>query len=356
MALDPTTLLVLTFALNCTLTLGLIPIAERVGLVDQPCQRKRHHLPTPVIGGIAMFVAVAASLLLANPPGASTYAFLTGALLLVAAGVRDDIKPIDYRIRLAVQSAAAAILAVWGNLRIDSLGNLVGLGDIHLGPFAIPFTIFAVVGLINAVNMLDGLDGLAGTVVAAILLPIAAYASLQGLAGIAQVSMMLLAGVLAFLLFNYRFPWRTSAHTFMGDTGSNFLGYSLAWIIIMLANQESPGLSPMAVLWLVAFPVADTLLTMWRRWRKGQSPFHPGHDHVHFILERAGFSVNATVLIIAGVSALCTGLGLLAAIQGWPQPLLTLLFFALISIHGLVLARATRVTKILRQVQPSRES
>mgnify|MGYP001057924977 CR=1 FL=1 len=236
--LNLTALIAPTFLLTCTLTLGLIPIAERIGLVDQPCHRKRHQLPTPIIGGIAIFIAVAAGLIVTNPLTPSTHAFLAGALLLFAVGIHDDIKPIDYRIRLMVQSTAAAILAIWGNVRIDSLGDLFGLGDIALGPFAIPFTIFAVVGLINAVNMLDGLDGLAGSVVAAILLPIAVYASLHGLEGIAQIGIIVLAGVLAFLLFNYRFPWRASAHTFMGDTGSYFLGYSLAWIVIMLANHR----------------------------------------------------------------------------------------------------------------------
>lgn len=355
MNLDATTLTAPTFVLTCTLTLGLIPLAGRLGLVDRPCNRKRHQLPTPVIGGIAMFVAVATGLLLANLPLPSTNAFLIGALLLVGVGIRDDIKPIDYRIRFAVQAAAAGILAVWGGIRIDSLGNLFGLGDIVLGPFAVPFTIFAVVGLINAVNMLDGLDGLAATVVAGILLPIAVYGALHGLDGVVQIIVILLAGVLAFLLFNYRFPWRKSAHTFMGDTGSNFLGFTLAWIVILLADQPASGLSPIAILWLIAFPVADTLLTMGRRWHKGQSPFHPGHDHVHYILERAGFSVNATVLIIAGVAALCTLLGLLASLHGWPEPLLTLLLVVYITLHGLTLARATRVSKALRLMQPPDE-
>jgi UDP-GlcNAc:undecaprenyl-phosphate GlcNAc-1-phosphate transferase len=355
MQLDASTLTAPTFALTCALTLALIPVARHLGLVDNPCQRKRHQLATPLIGGLAMFIAVTASLLLAAPPIDSVDAFLTGSLLLVAVGLRDDIKPIDYRIRFALQAVAAGILAIWGNVRIDSLGNLFGLGDIALGPFAIPFTIFAVVGLINAVNMLDGLDGLAGSVMVAILAPIGIYAALNGLDGIVQIIIILLAAVLAFLVFNYRFPWRASAHTFMGDTGSNFLGYALAWIVIMLAGQPNAGLTPIAILWLIAFPVSDTLLTMWRRYRKGQSPFQPGHDHVHFILERAGFSINITVLIIAGVSFLCAGFGLLAGIQGWPEPLLTLLLFAFAALLNLTLTRATRVTKALKPLAPERQ-
>lgn len=355
MQLDAATLTAPTFALTCALTLFLIPVARRIGLVDDPCHRKRHREPVPVIGGLAMFVAVAVGLPLAGLPLASVHAFLAGSLLLVATGLRDDVKPIDYRVRFVLQALAAGILAVWGGVRIDSLGNLFGLGEVALGPFAIPFTIFAVVGLINAINMLDGLDGLAGSVLVAILGPIGVFAALSGVPGVAQIVVILLAAVLAFLVFNYRFPWRRSAHTFMGDTGSNFLGFALAWIVILLAQQPSAGLAPIAILWLIAFPVSDTLLTIWRRHRKGQSPFHPGHDHVHFILERAGFSINATVLIIAGVSLLCTSFGLIAGSLGWPEPLLTLLLFLFIGIHSLALTRASRLSKVLRHIAPERQ-
>jgi UDP-GlcNAc:undecaprenyl-phosphate GlcNAc-1-phosphate transferase len=198
--------------------------------------------------------------------------------------------------------------------------------------------------------MLDGLDGLAGGVTLAILVPVLGYCELRGLNQVMLPGLVLASSIAAFLVFNYRFPWRERALVFMGDAGSNFLGFALAWIILSLNQGQSSGLSPIAVLWVVGFPVADTLVTMWRRRRKGLSAFHPDHEHVHYVLQRAGFGVNATVLIVSGLSALCAVVGLVASLDSFPQPLLTLALLALLASHNLLLARAWQITRKFRHL------
>lgn len=340
----------LSFGLTSMLILLLIPLARRVGLIDKPDERKRHTAPTPLVGGIAMFLGTAASLWFVAPQPDTFAPFLAGSALLVAFGLIDDARNLDYRIRFAVQACAAAILVFWGDLTIDTLGNLVGLGPVDLGPFSIPFTIFAVVGMINAINMLDGLDGLAGSVTLAILLPVLAFGRSEGVHEIVVPCLLLASSVFAFLLFNYRFRGREKAPVFMGDAGSNFLGFALAWIVVSLEGDGGSGLSPIAILWIVGFPVADTLTTMWRRRRKGLSAFTPDHDHVHYVLRRAKFSVNTTVLIVSGLTALCAIVGILASLDGFPEPMLTLGLLALFAVHNLTLTRAWRFTKRFRRL------
>ena len=326
----------------------LIPIAGRVSLLDHPNERKCHTSPTPIVGGIAIYLGLVASFLLADLPLETLGPLAAGATLLVVIGFIDDIRPLGYRIRLVAQCTAAGFLTIWGGLTVDNLGDLFGLGSISLGILATPFTLFAVVGLINAVNMLDGLDGLAGGVVIGMLLPVFAYTSLTGIDHLPSATLLAMACVLGFILFNYRFPWRDRAPVFMGDAGSNLLGFVVAWAVLSLLQQPQSQLPPIALLWLVAFPVVDALVTMWRRHRKGLSMFSPDCDHVHHILQRAGFSVNATVLLAAGSTALLAVIAILASLAGTPEPLLFAGFLILLSLHSWFISSAWRFARTVR--------
>jgi UDP-GlcNAc:undecaprenyl-phosphate GlcNAc-1-phosphate transferase len=321
----------LALAGACALSLLLCPPARSLGLVDHPNVRKTHCTPTPLTGGIAMFIAFIAGAMIAGAsdlPG--FWPIAAGGALLVAFGVLDDLREIDYRLRFVVQAAAAACLVFGGDVRVDSLGNLLGFGELDLGLLAVPFSIFAIVGLINAVNMLDGLDGLAGSVS---LVSLAAIMLVAAAAGSALLlpALLLAAVIVGFLLVNYRFPWRQRAHAFMGDAGSTFLGYCLAWFIIALPQQAPESITPIAALWLVGLPVADTLATIWRRKRQGLSAFDAGHNHIHHLLQRAGFGVNATVLLVVLSAAAFAMIGLHSVFaDAVPEPALSYLFVALL--------------------------
>ena len=140
-----------------------IPFAEKIGLVDTPCQRKRHVGAIPLIGGLAIFLAVLVSVLVFLPLDRSTLCYLFCAMAIVCLGVVDDYRQLGVKIRLAVQ-VAVALLMMWGSeTYIHYLGDLPYLGRVELGAFGIPFTVVAVIGAINAYNMIDGIDGLAGS-------------------------------------------------------------------------------------------------------------------------------------------------------------------------------------------------
>jgi UDP-GlcNAc:undecaprenyl-phosphate GlcNAc-1-phosphate transferase len=274
---------------------------------------------------------------------------VSGAGVLVAIGLVDDRYDIDFRIRFLVQGIAAAFLVIGAGVRVEGLGNLLGFGTIDLGFLSVPFSIFAVVGLINAINMLDGLDGLAGSVTLVILAGIIVLAS--GTDSVVLTSALILAAaVLGFLLLNFPFPGRKHALVFMGDAGSNFLGYCLAWFVMALPQQAPDSVAPIYMLWLVGFPVADTLATMWRRRRQGLSPFHAGHHHSHHWLRRAGLGVGATVWILMLVSMGYVLVGINGALNGWlPEPTLIFFFIAVLAFKVMLLSRAELLTQLIQR-------
>jgi UDP-GlcNAc:undecaprenyl-phosphate GlcNAc-1-phosphate transferase len=344
--MDHTGLFAMMLALAGTPALSLLlrSPARRIDLVDHPSERKTHCTPTPLTGGVALFAAVAAGLLVAAPATPGLAPILAGGAVLVVFGVFDDVREIDFRLRFVVQAAAAACLVLGADVRVETLGNLLGFGPIELGLLSVPFSIFAVVGLINAINMLDGLDGLAGSVTLVSLAAVLLVAA-SAVPSLVTPALILIAAVLGFLLVNYRFPGRKRALVFMGDAGSTFLGYCLAWFVIALPQQAPAAVAPIAALWLVALPVADTLATIWRRKRQGLSAFHAGHNHIHHLLRRAGFGINATVLLILCASVVFALIGLDQVFQQFlPEPLLSYLFVATVA----------AIYKLLQHIAPLR--
>lgn len=280
--------------------------------------------------------------------GDGFWLIMAGAGLLLALGLVDDLRDTDYRVRLLVQGLASLFLVIGADVRIESLGNLLGFGTIDLGLLAVPFSVFAVVGMINAVNMIDGLDGLAGGISLIILSSVATFAIMTGSA-LMFPALILAASVLGFLLLNYRFPWRRKASVFMGDAGSYFLGYCIAWFVIALPNDASQTIAPIHALWIAGFPVTDTLTTMWRRRRQRLSMFHASHDHAHHLLRHAGFSVDATVLLMVLMTAAYAFVGLGNALNHQlPETALSYLFVVSLVVYSLLLRSILPLTKPFR--------
>lgn len=338
-----------TFVGAALLSVFLIPLARRAGLVDVPDARKSHLAPTPLTGGIAMFVAFTVGVALAGMLDVTHLFIMTGAGLLVVVGMIDDRRHIRVGMRFLAQAVAAGFLVIGAGVRVDSLGNLFGFGSIELGLFSIPFSIFAVVGMVNAINMLDGLDGLAGSVVLVVLAAIVTL-GVAAESDIVMPALILATTVLGFLLLNFRFPGRARAHVFMGDAGSNFLGYCLAWFVIALPQQAPEIVAPIHMIWLVGFPVADTLTTMWSRLQQGSSPFHPGHDHAHSWLTKAGAGTQMTVVILSVMSLAYALVGINGALHGWPpEPTLSYLFVIVLVVMASLSSRVALVPKRIRR-------
>ncbi|MFI0367593.1 MraY family glycosyltransferase [Actinomadura sp. 1N219] len=285
-----------------------------------PRERDVHVIPTPRLGGLAMFGGMVAALVvatglpemrkvLADGDISVTRALLLSGGLLVLIGIADDRWEVDALTKFAGQVAAAGIFIMQG-IQIYVIPLPTG-ESLTLPPaYGVPLTVFVVVATINAVNFIDGLDGLAAGVVGIAALALFSYAYLlsrtEGLSTLTAATLIaaILFGMcLGFLPHNF-----SPAKIFMGDTGSMLIGLLLSASTIMLTGQFDPavlanGLFPFFVPLLLipavaAVPFIDMLLAVWRRTNQGRSPFAPDKQHLHHRLLELGHSTRRAVLIM----------------------------------------------------------
>lgn len=285
-----------TLLLSTLITISLIPMCRWIALwlniVDMPNERKVHTKPIPRIGGLAMAFGAFASFVFLTDWDPFVKALCMSTAIIVAFGMLDDARGLNFKQKLAAQTAASLIMILYGGVRITSLGML--LPDDMLLPayLSIPLTLIVMVGVINAINLSDGLDGLAGGIC---LLSFACIGYLgygSGDMTIAVVAFAMTGCILGFLRFN-TFP----ATVFMGDAGSQFLGLIAAALSIKLTQGSTP-LSRILPLILLGFPILDTLSVMMERIVQGRSPFLPDKNHFHHKLIRLGLYHTESVIAI----------------------------------------------------------
>tara|TARA_B100001248_G_scaffold262736_1_gene261967 strand:+ start:22709 stop:23740 length:1032 start_codon:yes stop_codon:yes gene_type:complete len=311
----------------------LRPLAIHLSLVDHPDTRKQHTGTIPLIGGLAMFLGFGVGILLLTPTVNGLWTLLVAQLVLICVGVFDDYHCLSANIKILAQIASALVMALIGGLMLWNLGDLTGAGiAVDLGVWAVPFTVFAVVGAVNAVNMIDGLDGLAGVLT---LITFTAMSILAFAAGFEEIGALLLvfpAIIIAFLLFNLGIFGRRRK-VFMGDAGSMFLGFSVAWFSILLAQDNVQAMSPSVALWVFAIPLFDTVTVMLRRIFKRQSPFKADRNHLHHILQKAGLSYKQSLFTIATAALVCATIGVFSQLYQTPERILFSSFLGLFGLY-----------------------
>ncbi len=290
-----------TILLSVFITVSLIPVmtrlATRFQLVDVPDLRKVHTSPIPRIGGLAMALGAFVPVILWITSDDFVRAYLAGAGVLVIFGLLDDMKGLGYKAKFGGQLLAALVVVFFGGVKITSLGALLP-GAIQLPEwFIVTLTLFVIVGVTNAINLSDGLDGLAGGIALLGYCCIGYLAYLVGNNVVILLSLSLAGAIFGFLRFNTH-----PASLFMGDTGSQLLGYS-AIVLAVKITQGSTPYSPVLPLIILGFPVLDTLTVMVERIREGRSPFSPDKNHFHHRLIRLGMSHTEAVFTIYVVQA-----------------------------------------------------
>ncbi len=281
--------------------LAFLLYAPRFGWLDRPDARKAHGVAVPALGGVAWFIGFAIAILISQPTASHQY-LLTAMAILVFIGAVDDRKPLPSWLRLCAQAVAVAI-AFQGSGPIQNLGATFGV-QLALGNLAWPFTIFAVIGVINAVNMIDGMDGLLGSLASLAFAALIFVLYRAGAGDLAFVPAVAVCALIPFLLVNVRTPWQKQARMFFGDAGSMPIGLLLAWCVINTTQGERGLLQPVSALYLLAVPLIDTVSLMLRRGLRGQSPFNADQEHVHHLLQRAGFGVGVSLALLLGTATL----------------------------------------------------
>ncbi len=252
----------------------IIKNALRLGLVDVPNERSMHTRHHPRGAGIGVFLAVALvdpwfeySLLMEH------YLSCLAIFAVFVVGVLDDHQDTSPNTKFFIV-AFAALMVYFDGIYVSTLGNLFGI-DVNLGWFALPFTVFAIVGFTNALNLIDGLDGLAGSVSMIILGTLFSIGYSYDDTYMMLISGSFIAGLVAFMFYNWN-----PASIFMGDSGSLVLGFVIGLLVIKSATY----IQPVTVLFIIAVPLIDTIIVMVRRKRHGKSMFTADKTHLHHIL------------------------------------------------------------------------
>ena len=281
-------------------------------LVDIPDRsRKFHKRATPLTGGVGILLAVIVSTeiyldlnnLKGYLPEFSQHLYIASIPLLILF-LFDDFKDLKPIIRLLIQISLSLYVIYSTDIRLNNLGNLFGFGDIQLGILSIPFTIFCIVGIMNAFNMIDGINGLcAGSAMMALIF-IGFHSSLI----YDSLLMILLGSIIGFLIFNLRFFGKKRG-VFLGDSGSNLLGFWVAWCAIYSSQNPIYQVEPITMLWFVLIPLLDCLGLIVSRMIKGISVASPGRDHIHHKL-MIKYSPEGTLGIILMLSLFAGLLGI----------------------------------------------
>ena len=285
-----------TFLITCISLFALKPMAGRVGLIDLPGGRKTHQTPTPLVGGLGIYVGTLCMSVFTPDVFFQYSAMLAVSGLVLFIGIFDDLRELKVSVRMGAHGFAAWLMAAVAGNQLLSLGNLMAFGPIELGLLAIPLTIFATVGVINAVNMTDGIDGLSGGLVLIALSFLGLVAFISGNVAMLQFCTLLACSLLAFLALNFRLPWKRSAMVYLGDAGSTLLGFILTWLIIEATQGSAAIMEPVYALWFLAIPLIDTVSLLIKRPLRGINPFTAGTDHLHHRLIAAGYSHEQTVI------------------------------------------------------------
>ena len=288
-----------------------IVLAKKIGAMDVPNEERRvHDHPIPRIGGIGMFAGLMISYFVAIQLGlcahprvsqSELYGVFVGGTIIFIVGLIDDLKGMRPIVKLCGQIVAAVTVFAFG-VNISTFGGFLGNDVMSFDGFlSLLFTVIWIIGITNTINLIDGLDGLAAGVVAISTCCIAYVAYIHGNYHIACATMLAMAGTcLGFLPYNF-YP----AKTFMGDCGSQFLGFMLAVFAIM--GPPVKGATVVALLipaLALSLPIFDTLFAILRRLVNHRPIMEADKGHLHHRLMKTGMGQRRTVLCMYGVAAI----------------------------------------------------
>jgi UDP-GlcNAc:undecaprenyl-phosphate GlcNAc-1-phosphate transferase len=276
-------------------------IARRVGAVDEPRARGLSDRATPRLGGLAILAGVLVAAIAWLPIADDRYrAILAGALLITLVGALDDVLELHPSIKFLGQLAAAA-LPVAAGVEVTRI-TVPFIGSVYLGDLGAPLTVLGIALVANVVNFSDGLDGLAAGVcaISAAAFAIIAYDLHRVHAGV--LAAITAGAALGFLFHNF-YP----ASAFMGDSGSNLLGYLLGVVAVEGAVKTQAVLALILPLVVLAVPFLDTTFVVLKRMKYGRPVYRADANHFHHRFSRMGFSQRRTVLYLYAWTLLLGG-------------------------------------------------
>ena len=277
------------------MSMVIIPLMMRIapvlGMIDTPDARKIHSAPIPRVGGLGIVIGAVVPMLLWLPFTDLTISIFLGTGILLVFGTWDDISELGHYVKFIGQFLAAGIVVYYGDLYVSyfPFQNYETISE-SIGR---PFTVIAIVGMINAINHSDGLDGLAGGESLISLGVITYLAFIFDSELMLIISAAAIGGIFGFLRFNSH-----PAQVFMGDGGSQFLGFILAILVLVLTQEVNTTLSPALPVLLLGLPIVDILAVFFLRAKHKMNLFRATRNHVHHRLLDINFQHYESVMFI----------------------------------------------------------
>ncbi len=273
-------------------------IAEHIGALDIPNERKVHKNPIARLGGLGIYAGFLLGYMLFGRSSLQMNSILIGSFIVLLTGIFDDIKPISAKSKLFGQLLASLVITIYGNILLTEI-TVFG-GTISFGILSYPITIIFIIACMNIINLIDGLDGLAGGVSAIFYISVIVICIFQERTNGLEfmLALIMLGSVLGFLVHNFN-----PARIFAGDSGALFMGFIIA-IISLLGFKTTVITSVFIPLMILAVPILDTLFAIIRRLIKHKHIYDADKEHLHHQLLNMNFSHRTTVLIIYGINIL----------------------------------------------------
>jgi UDP-GlcNAc:undecaprenyl-phosphate GlcNAc-1-phosphate transferase len=285
--------LFLSFLLTALMVLLFMKIATKLGvMLDQPNARKIHQEAIPRTGGPAVIIGSLLPLIVIFRSDRIVLGLCLGAMCILAVGIIDDLWDLNYKWKFVGQGCAATLSLLISGIRFHNIGQLWQGSPQDLGFLSLPLGIFFLIATTNVINLSDGLDGLAGGICFLIFCAVGFLAYFHRDFRLLSLSVCILGAIAGFLRYNTH-----PAIVFMGDTGSQFLGFA-AGLSMLLLTQIKTVYSPAILLYLIGIPIIDTIMVIFERLRQGRSIFRADKNHIHHKLLKMGLRHSESVMVI----------------------------------------------------------
>jgi len=299
--------LVSAFLCSFLITFFSIPVIVRVSVAKNlfvlPNGRTSHKYATPTLGGIAMFAGIlVSSLLFVQPHDLFNFQYaIAGGLIIFFFGIKDDLTPLTWKLKLLGEILAAIFLISLGDFRITNMHGFLGIHEIsYTVSIILSFIVF--MGIVNAMNLIDGIDGLAAGIAFLATCIFGLWFYLVGEPAFAYIAVAIIGTLLAYLGFNV---FGTTNKIFMGDTGSLLLGYLMTIFVTVFTEHNIISTAPwhvhnapMIAFAILFIPLFDTMRVMMIRIFKWKSPFSADRNHIHHRLLKLGLNHMQTTLVL----------------------------------------------------------
>ena len=295
----------------------IIYLVKSKNLMDEPIDRSMHTAKTPTLGGVGMFITFSLTLIglgmvmgLSQTELIKLLSIIAASITLMFLGIKDDLLGLAPKKKFMIQILAALMVIVVTDVRIASCYGLLGLEEL---PYivSVAFSVFVFLAVINAFNLIDGIDGLAGTIGVIVTATFGGFYILNERYLMVIISFALIGALLGFLRFNLS----SRRKIFMGDSGSMFIGFILAYQAISFLEFNVTTVTPYTVhvapimaMAILSYPILDTLRVFTIRIAQKRSPFSADRNHIHHRLLALGLTHKKATLTLGIINILVIAL------------------------------------------------